>query len=79
MVTKKVTLRELKDIVKKIINEEMVKEKETFPKIDDKEKQKVVNQLTRVFGYSTKQAISLVDKYPNMNATAINKKEKDIK
>jgi 2-oxo-4-hydroxy-4-carboxy--5-ureidoimidazoline (OHCU) decarboxylase len=75
MKTKKVTLKEFREIVKNIIKEE----KALLPKVDDSKKQKVVNQLKGVYKYSQKEAEDLVEKNPNMNATAIHKKIKDEK
>lgn len=74
-VYKKVTLKEFKEIVKNLIKEEMDK----LPKIDSKDKQKVLNQLKGVYKYSQKEAEKLVTDHPNMNATAIHDKVKKSK
>jgi 2-oxo-4-hydroxy-4-carboxy--5-ureidoimidazoline (OHCU) decarboxylase len=75
MTTKKVTLKEFKEIVKNMIKEEM----EKLPKVDTKDKQKVINQLKGVYKYSQQEAEKLVNDHPDMNATAIHKKIKDAK
>jgi hypothetical protein len=75
MKTRKVSLNEFKEIVKNIIKEE----NEKLPKVDSSKKQKVINQLKGVYKYSQKEAEQLVKDYPDMNATAIHKKNKDEK
>jgi hypothetical protein len=75
MKTKKVSLKEFREIVKNIIKEE----KALLPKVDDSKIQKVINQLKGEYKYSQKEAEDLVDKNPNMNATAIHNKIKDEK
>lgn len=69
MATKKVTLKEFKEIVKNIIKEE----KELTVK-----QRRVVNDLKKM-KYSHKEAEELAAKHPDMNAVAINKKIKDEK
>lgn len=73
MATKKVNLNEFKEIIKKIIKEEIVKENSSV------EQNKIINQLKGVYKYSQEEAKELVKQNPNMNATAIHKKKQDSK
>lgn len=76
-ISKKVNIKEFKSIIKNIIKEEMMKENEVLPKVDTKEKQKVINQLKGIYKYSQQEAEKLVNDHPNMNATKIHNKVKN--
>lgn len=70
MATKKVTLKEFKEIIKKIIKEEQ--------ELLSVEHRRKINDLKKM-GHDHKTAEQLVKDNPDMNAVAIDKKIKDAK
>jgi hypothetical protein len=79
MKTKKVNLNEFKEILKKIIKEEIQYNKKINENDDLSVKdRRIINDLKKL-KYTQKEAEDLIKKYPNKNASAINSIVKELK